>query len=334
MLMRAVCFALTAPLAASAALAGEPAQWSAPAPRPLAWSMPAEPDSVQPAVRWAPVVRASGAPVPRPADDLPAPRRLPTGAPPLPIGPAGEELLPPPRPVPFAARPPLPPPSPDVEGLRQEMERLRSAREALRKEQSAALAAPARPAGGETSAQLRVRIAEMLAELHSARARKAAPPPPPVVAPPVTRPPEAPKTEAPKTEGPKTEAPARPSHSPTPAAPGALTESPVDPVSLAQALFRANDFAGALEAYRALAQTEQLPEDRLTTQFMTATCLRKLGKMQEATALYREVANSSGPPVLVENAQWHLQAIKARQGLEEELQRARARRQELTRRAP
>jgi tetratricopeptide (TPR) repeat protein len=111
-------------------------------------------------------------------------------------------------------------------------------------------------------------------------------------------------------------------------------DGPVDGAGLGRALFLSGDYTGALKAYETLATTEQLPDDRLLTQYMIASCQRKLGKLEDAIARYREIANSGGSETLVKNAQWHLKAIKERQELVAEVERIRARREALSRRAP
>ncbi|HWG43734.1 MAG TPA: hypothetical protein VN688_13180 [Gemmataceae bacterium] len=113
-----------------------------------------------------------------------------------------------------------------------------------------------------------------------------------------------------------------------------LTDAPVDPLTLAQTLFLAGDHAGALNLYRQLEKEEQSTEGRITIQYMLACCLRKLGKTDEASTLYREVANSDGNDVLVENAQWYLRAMKERRELETQFDELRQRRQALTPRKP
>ena len=75
---------------------------------------------------------------------------------------------------------------------------------------------------------------------------------------------------------------------------------------MAQSLLLAGDHEAALNAYRQLEKEEQKPDERIAIQYMIACCLRKLGKLDEATLLYREVANSGGNDILVENAQWYL----------------------------
>ena len=117
-------------------------------------------------------------------------------------------------------------------------------------------------------------------------------------------------------------------------APKILTEAPVDPLSLAQSLFLAGEHAAALDAYRKLEQEEPKPDERVAIQYMIACCLRKLGKLDESAILYREVANSGGSDILVENAQWYLRAIKNRRELEGQLDELRQRRQALMPRKP
>ncbi len=86
--------------------------------------------------------------------------------------------------------------------------------------------------------------------------------------------------------------------------------------------------------YRQLEQEEQKSEGRVTIQYMTACCLRKLGKKDEAAMLYREVANSGGNEALVENAQWYLRAMKERRELEGQFEELRQQRQSVTPRNP
>jgi hypothetical protein len=106
-----------------------------------------------------------------------------------------------------------------------------------------------------------------------------------------------------------------------------LRSKPVHPMALALVLLRTGDHAGALDAYRSVDIAILSPEDRMAVQYFTATCLRRLGKTQEASTLYREVANSKGDDVLRECARWQLSSIRWRQGLEAQLGELRQRRQ-------
>ncbi len=74
----------------------------------------------------------------------------------------------------------------------------------------------------------------------------------------------------------------------------------VDPMALAQALVGTADYAGALEAYRKLDMKGLKIKDKLFVQYMTANCLRKLGKIDDAATLYREVASSKLDPILAD----------------------------------
>lgn len=70
-----------------------------------------------------------------------------------------------------------------------------------------------------------------------------------------------------------------------------------DPLAAAQNYFQAGDIEEALKTYRSidLDDRELKSEDRLLIQYMTATCLRKLGRLKEAEELYQTVAASEDP---------------------------------------
>lgn len=301
-----------------------------------------------------------------PADDsLPAPRPLPPAAPPREEpAPAPREIhnlaIPPllsgqpreePAPMPHPATPPPPrmlaphpfnpAPMADIHALHQAIEGLRQEREAMLNEQAdLAAARDAHSAGSSDAVRLRRRITELLAKAAARVIQRAAEP--------TAAAPEAKeKTHRQSPQNPQSShsapptasAHAAPSPSLSPPPPKAgekegaaqrLTEAPVDPLTLAQALFQSGDSAAALAAYRKLEQEEQKPDDRITIQYMIACCLRKLGKADEASVMYREVANSGGSEVLVESAQWYLRALRERHELEAQLQQLRQRRQAIT----
>lgn len=112
------------------------------------------------------------------------------------------------------------------------------------------------------------------------------------------------------------------------------TSTPVDSRTLAETLFLAGDHVAALKIYRQFEQEEQRGDERTVLQYMIACCLRKLGKFDEASLLYREVANSGGDDVLMENAQWYLREMKERRELEGQLDELRQRRKTLNPRKP
>jgi hypothetical protein len=103
-------------------------------------------------------------------------------------------------------------------------------------------------------------------------------------------------------------------------------DGPVDPLALAQALFRTGDYEGALRTYRMLDPTQLPRQDQAMLQYMIATCLRRLGKLEEAAALYRDVANSKDDDILSECAQWQLGALEWRRDLVARLEQLRQRR--------
>lgn len=106
----------------------------------------------------------------------------------------------------------------------------------------------------------------------------------------------------------------------------AITPAPgnnkaVDPLGQAQSLFRGGDNEGALKAYRSvdLNSSNLAPDERLLIQYMIATCLRRLGKLDEAHAGYEEVVNAGGDPFLVQNARWQLDSIRWRKDFDNDL---------------
>jgi tetratricopeptide (TPR) repeat protein len=136
--------------------------------------------------------------------------------------------------------------------------------------------------------------------------------------PPVTNPPQS-TVPVPPSEG-NTKGPAVPATMPNGRLPG-------DPYLLAQAHFRAGQYQEALTVYRGQ-QLDLLSQDeRLLVQYLSACCLRKLGKLDEAIALYREVADAREDEFLAECSLWHLNNIGWRKEVEKQLASIRAARQ-------
>jgi TolA-binding protein len=309
---------------------------------------------------------------PAPADVLPVPRALPTGPPRQEPAPAPREqigipnggLAPPgssheeaaPMPHEQAPAPPrlaIPgyirsAPPVEVRTLHQDIEGLRMEREAMLNEQMSLLTGRNPSAEGGGAIQLRQRITVLLGKAAQMSKNKPAQTPASKAPPDKTSPPKPPAGNKTPAERSPPSSPAAPTAQPMPPSQSArpaettkptenvprLTDAPVDPLTLAQALFLAGDHSGALKMYRQLDQEEQKAEDRITIQYMTACCLRKLGKSDEASMLFREVANSGGNDVLVENAQWYLREMKERRELEAQLEELRQRRQSVTPRKP
>jgi len=227
------------------------------------------------------------------------------------------------------------PPTPDAAGLHQEVIRLKTEREALEAERTRA-AAEADALGNATDehvSQLRLRLGQLLTKVaaQSARSKPSSPEPAapprtsvPVAAQPVPAPPPPPlpSPAAPVPQKPVVGAKSAEVEIPIPIELG----RPVDALALAQAWFHTQNYAGALKAYRLLDPASLTAENRLAVQYMTACCLRHLGKLDEASSLYREVANSKGDQILVDCAKWHLEAIQWRQQVLSELAQIRQRR--------
>jgi hypothetical protein len=238
---------------------------------------------------------------------------------------AGDETLPPPRPAPAPVLSNLPVPpalpsrmlnlppvpetptsAPDLTILRQESERLRAESEALAAERQKALTEA--PPETDEVAHLRRRLAELVATL-AARplARR--------MSPADNTPPPARNIGTVRGEGHNSE-------------PGAAAEAPPgDPVLTARSLFRAGDHASALETYRQIDLDGLTRDERTLVQYMSACCLRKLGRLDEAAAIYREVADAREDEVLTDCALWHLSAINWRRDMEKQLETLRDRRQ-------
>ncbi len=304
---------------------------------------------------------------PMPADSpLPAPRAVPPASPAAAAAPV-EEAAPPPREVPEPAATvgeeaaPMPreqtPPPPrlvlpsearlaapmvEVQRLHHELEALRIEREAMLIEEMDLLTAKELKAGKTDGLTLlRRRVTDLVAKAVQKRKTEPTSPPTAPDKTPLSHPRKSEETGKPvatkppsSTKNPTTTKPADSSEQPKESVAHPLTDAPVDPMSLAQALFLSGDYASALKAYRQLEEEEPKGDQRITLQYLIACCLRKLGKLDEATTLYREVANSRGSDFLVESSQWYLRAMKERRGLEGQLAELRQRRQALNPRKP
>ncbi len=237
----------------------------------------------------------------------------------------------------------------EVQRLHQEIDGLRLEREAMLLEEMDLITAKEIKSGkGDEMRQLRRRVTELLAKAaQQSKKQMTAEAPPAHRAATIKEGGKQPlpdgrgsvKPDQPRTTPSAPPSLPVPSTPPTPIAqpdnsPKVLTEAPVDPLSLAQSLFLAGDHSAALNAYRKLEQEEQKAEERIAIQYMIACCLRKLGKLDEATLLYREVANSArqrhfGGECTVVSAR-----MKDRRELETQLDEMRQRRQSLLPRKP
>jgi tetratricopeptide (TPR) repeat protein len=208
--------------------------------------------------------------------------------------------------------------------LRSDLQKLRKEREALQEDRSKTALSlhDAFTSDSDDVAKLRLRLGSLLTTLGTQKATpshlqipksesstiesKA----PPLVLP-TTPLPMPPLALTPKASGP---------------APAAAANKTLDALALAQSLFQVGNFQGALQAYRLLPLEGLKAEERVPLQYLMATCLRHLGKFDEAGTLYREVANSRGDEHLAACAQWQLNAVRWQRETTEQLTKIRQRR--------
>ena len=106
----------------------------------------------------------------------------------------------------------------------------------------------------------------------------------------------------------------------------------IDPLAMAQNYFQAGDYEEALRAYRLVPSGGLRPDERVSIQYMIATCLRKLGKIDEAMPLYREVSGFKGDNYVgfvAECAGWQVRNLSELHALRTQLAQLQQRRKAL-----
>jgi hypothetical protein len=197
--------------------------------------------------------------------------------------------------------------------VKRQLGRLKTERERLKAERNSMVEAlEENEPTPEKIAQLRLRLGQLLGRFATPRAHDkglTAPPsvstPPPVEA---IRPSVPPPKPSPDNES---------------------ASQPIDSLALGRTLFRAHDYAGALKAFQQVNLTGMKPEERRPIEYLIATCLKHLGKVDEAGAIYREVANSKGDEVLAECAQWQLNTLRWQREFEQKLRQPQHRLEDL-----
>jgi len=106
----------------------------------------------------------------------------------------------------------------------------------------------------------------------------------------------------------------------------------MDPLLLAQALFRAEQYDEALTAFRKIDLKGKKAEERAPVQLLMATCLQRVGKNDEAATLLRDVANTRGDERMAGYAQWQLEMARWQRDVHDRLKDIRQRRQALEKR--
>jgi hypothetical protein len=209
--------------------------------------------------------------------------------------------------------------------LMRALAQLRAQREALKNERRAALEEVNEPDTSATEhlARLRVRLGQLVAVVAAANLHKKPTP-------------AAPKKTNPDDSGELPDGQPKPPPAAKgkakPAAKSRTGEGPpelADSTPLAHALFRAGDIENALRAFRLVDRGRLAAEDRVTVDYLMATCLRKLGKLDEAAALYRKVGESRRNDMIADCARWQLAALRWRRDVEAQLTALRKQRRTL-----
>jgi hypothetical protein len=207
--------------------------------------------------------------------------------------------------------------------LKSQMNKLKEERDALNKDRTRAdqLLDEPLPTDSESATKLRLRLNTLMTQMGSQKGGARPTPEPTSVET---------KTSTPTPPQPKKAAPEKPSVE-IPSRMAASTDGPtaLDPLALAQALFRAKNFDGSLQAYRMIPTEGMKAEERAPLQYMMAACLRKLGRGDEAAGLLRDVANSKGDEAMATCAQWQLSLLRWHRDADSQLKDIRRRRQEL-----
>ncbi len=210
-----------------------------------------------------------------------------------------------------------------LEELKENFLKLKAERENLQAERLALAQKPLHDASvGEDSVLLRLRLSETLArfnsrvkQLPSHESPSLSDKAPPFPSAPGKSPLETEKSTGQPLPGGKDESPD--------------SERPLDPLALAHVLFKAENFAAALRAYRLIDLRGTRAEERLPIQYLIATCLKRLGKTEEAAGMYREIANSRGDENLAACAQWQLGAMRWEVEMRGQLETIRQRRKSM-----
>ncbi len=99
-----------------------------------------------------------------------------------------------------------------------------------------------------------------------------------------------------------------------------ITDKVVDAYALGRALFRAQDFVGAEQAFHKVTVTD---DNRVLLQYLIATCLRKQSRWIDAAKAYRVVAENPDDPALRDLAKWQLDNIRWYQQSETQIEKLR-----------
>ncbi len=99
----------------------------------------------------------------------------------------------------------------------------------------------------------------------------------------------------------------------------------VDQLRAATNLAQDNQIESALKAFQLIDPARLAPADRAFARFMTASCLRRLGRMTEALPIYREVGDGGEEPFIASSAVSQVALIRTSEELQAQLTQLRAR---------
>lgn len=103
------------------------------------------------------------------------------------------------------------------------------------------------------------------------------------------------------------------------------TKAP-DALRAAMNLYRIGEIDAALRTFRQIDPNTLAKEDRAFVNYMSATCLRKTGKLNEAADLYREVADKRDDAFIASSASTQIATMKSIQQFESDLEQLRSKR--------
>ncbi len=85
-----------------------------------------------------------------------------------------------------------------------------------------------------------------------------------------------------------------------------MMDRPVNPLALAESLYRTGNFQSSLTALRSVDLNGMSPSDRTWIDLLTALCQRRLGQGADAEAMFREIANDKSVDYPTQAAKWWL----------------------------
>ena len=100
----------------------------------------------------------------------------------------------------------------------------------------------------------------------------------------------------------------------------AVVDGPIDRLGLANNLYAVGDYALALEMYEQADTVNMTAQQQIWSEYQIANCLRRAGKIAEASNRYRRLADQPEAGWLSEQSQWWVEVLEqmriVRKGLE------------------